>query len=126
MKARMILICVLLGLCGNAFAQDIIHTIDGRSIEAKEAVLPASFSKTERRNLSPRQPFLSPAPMYMIHTAIMARSSIAGAITLTAGEDSMPSSCRIIWVYPYMEVITERPEANTRVASFLPSAVLLW
>lgn len=35
MKARMILICVLLGLCGNAFAQDIIHTIDGRSIEAK-------------------------------------------------------------------------------------------
>ena len=35
MKAKLILICVLLGLCGNAFAQDIIHTIDGRSIEAK-------------------------------------------------------------------------------------------
>ena len=34
MKARLILICALLGLCGNAFAQDIIHTIDGRSIEA--------------------------------------------------------------------------------------------
>ena len=30
--------------------------------------------------------------MYMIHTAIMARSSIAGAITMTAGEDSMPNS----------------------------------
>ena len=35
MKAKLILICVLSGLCGNAFAQDIIHTIDGRSIEAK-------------------------------------------------------------------------------------------
>ena len=31
MKARLILICALLGLCGNAFAQGIIHTIDGRS-----------------------------------------------------------------------------------------------
>lgn len=35
MKARLILICALMALCGNAFAQDIIHTIDGRSIEAK-------------------------------------------------------------------------------------------
>ena len=35
MKAKMILICVLLGLYCDAFAQDIIHTIDGRSIEAK-------------------------------------------------------------------------------------------
>lgn len=35
MKTRLILISVLLGLCGNAFAQDIIHTIDGRSIQAK-------------------------------------------------------------------------------------------
>ena len=35
MKAKLILICVLSGLCGNSFAQDIIHTIDGRSIEAK-------------------------------------------------------------------------------------------
>ena len=35
MKARLILICALSGLCGHAFVQDIIHTIDGRSIEAK-------------------------------------------------------------------------------------------
>ena len=35
MKARLILITVLTALCGNAFAQDIIHTLDGRSIEAK-------------------------------------------------------------------------------------------
>lgn len=35
MKAKLILVCALTVLCGNAFAQDIIHTIDGRSIEAK-------------------------------------------------------------------------------------------
>ena len=35
MKAKIILICALLGLCGNAFAQDIIHTADGRAITAK-------------------------------------------------------------------------------------------
>ena len=35
MKARLILCTVLTALCGNAFAQDIIHTLDGRSIEAK-------------------------------------------------------------------------------------------
>ena len=35
MKAKLILTCVLVALCGNAFAQDIIRTIDGRSIEAK-------------------------------------------------------------------------------------------
>ena len=35
MKARIILFCALVVLCRNAFAQDIIHTIDGRSIEAK-------------------------------------------------------------------------------------------
>ena len=35
MKAKLILFCALTALCGNAFAQDIIHTIDGRSIEAK-------------------------------------------------------------------------------------------
>ena len=35
MKARLVLICVLMGLCGRAFAQDIIHTVDGRSIEVK-------------------------------------------------------------------------------------------
>lgn len=35
MKAKLILICAWMALCGNAFAQDIIHTIDGRSIEAK-------------------------------------------------------------------------------------------
>ena len=35
MKAKLILFCALMSLCGNAFAQDIIHTIDGRSIEAK-------------------------------------------------------------------------------------------
>ena len=35
MKAKLILICALMVLCCNAFAQDIIHTIDGRSIEAK-------------------------------------------------------------------------------------------
>ena len=34
MKAKLILICVLAFLCGNAFAQDVIHTLDGRSIEA--------------------------------------------------------------------------------------------
>ena len=35
MKAKLILICAWMALCGNAFAQDIIHTIDGYSIEAK-------------------------------------------------------------------------------------------
>lgn len=35
MKAKLILVCALTVLCGSAFAQDIIHTIDGRSIEAK-------------------------------------------------------------------------------------------
>ena len=35
MKAKLILVCALTVLCGTAFAQDIIHTIDGRSIEAK-------------------------------------------------------------------------------------------
>ena len=35
MKAKVILVCALTVLCGSAFAQDIIHTIDGRSIEAK-------------------------------------------------------------------------------------------
>ena len=35
MKAKRILVCALTVLCGSAFAQDIIHTIDGRSIEAK-------------------------------------------------------------------------------------------
>mgnify|MGYP007056182923 CR=1 FL=1 len=35
MKAGIILFCALVVLCRNAFAQDIIHTIDGRSIEAK-------------------------------------------------------------------------------------------
>ena len=35
MKAKLILTCVLVALCGNAFAQDVIHTLDGRSIEAK-------------------------------------------------------------------------------------------
>ena len=34
MKAKLILICVLAFLCGKAFAQDVIHTLDGRSIEA--------------------------------------------------------------------------------------------
>lgn len=35
MKTKLIFICVLLGLCGNVFAQDFIHTADGRSIKAK-------------------------------------------------------------------------------------------
>ncbi len=35
MKTKLILFCALMFLCGNAFAQDIIHTMDGRSIEAK-------------------------------------------------------------------------------------------
>jgi hypothetical protein len=30
-----LLICVLLAFCGKAFAQDVIHTVEGRSIEAK-------------------------------------------------------------------------------------------
>ena len=51
--------------------------------------------------------------MYMIHTDIMVRSSIAGAITMTAGEDYMLSNFRIIWAYPSMGVITGRPAANT-------------
>lgn len=35
MKAKLTLICILAALFGKASAQDIIHTIDGRSIEAK-------------------------------------------------------------------------------------------
>ena len=141
MKAKLILICVLSGLCGNAFAQDIIHTIDGRSIEAKvleindDDILYKTFDNQDgpdyRMSVGrvARIVFQNGTEKSFAPSTILVpspRLSIAGAITMTAGEDSMPNSCRIIWVSPYMGVITERPEANTRVASFLPSAVLLW
>ena len=35
MRTRIILTCVMAVLCGNAFAQDIIHTLDNPPIEAK-------------------------------------------------------------------------------------------
>ena len=144
MKAKLILICVLSGLCGNAFAQDIIHTIDGRSIEATvleindddilyktfdnqggpdyrmsvSRVARIVFQNGTEKSFAPSSILV---PMYMIHTDIMVRSSIAGAITMTAGEDSMLSNCRIIWAYPFMGVITGRPAANTRAAFGSPS-----
>ena len=35
MKAKIILTSILLAFCAEAFAQDIIHTTDRRTIEAK-------------------------------------------------------------------------------------------
>ena len=143
MKAKLILICVLSGLCGNAFAQDIIHTIDGRSIEAKvleindddilyktfdnqggpdyrmsvSRVARIVFQNGTEKSFAPST-ILVPSPY--VHDPY-GYLSIAGAITMTAGEDSMPNSCRIIWVSPYMGVITGRPAANTRAAFGSPS-----
>lgn len=96
-----------------------------RTTGCRSSGLPALFSRTERGIFCRVNPSCPPPPISMSHTAITARLSIVGAITMTAAEDSMPSNCRIIWVYPYVGgVITGRPATNTRVASGSPSAEL--
>ena len=143
MKTKLFIFSLLMAVCTQGFAQDIIHTFDSAPIEAKvleigessilykaynnpdgpnyrmsvDRIVRIVFENGTERVFARPNLFATSPYRYDHYGPIQYRR----AIIMVVMDALTTISCRTIWVSPSMVASTSRPSASTPGATALPS-----